>query len=394
MIKISACLMVKNEENNLKRCLDSIKDVVDEIIIVDTGSTDNTVEIAKKYTDKIYFHEWENNFSKHRNQSISYATGDWLLIIDADEELIFHPNSSLEKLKESLYTMPNEFGCAVVRLMDIQKKSLIMSCNSARFFRKGNIHYESIIHNEPKYTGTPALIFEVYLHHYGYDLSPEKMAEKYKRTTSLLLKKLEGEPNNRDILFYLSQQHCQYDNDIEGQKIGEEYLKYLDELGTEFNQSIFYSLVMSYHKTENYDRALEIIRMGMEADKNNIDICYALLDHGSIVRDSYMIIDAAVKYVQLFKYYMENPHSSKGTFQFTFNENHYFNVLYRLALSHFSEGMNAWQYFKENRLEFIRENNKGMYDEIIRNFNDISMSFLIDNKKTSLYELPSLVLPY
>jgi ankyrin repeat protein len=62
-------------------------------------------------------------------------------------------------------------------------------------------------------------------------------------------------------------------------------------------------------------------------DKNNIDICYALLDHGTIMRDSYMIIDAAVKYVQLFKYYMENPHTSKGYFQFTLNENHYFKII-------------------------------------------------------------------
>ncbi|MEJ2052223.1 MAG: glycosyltransferase family 2 protein, partial [Calditrichota bacterium] len=78
---ISACMMVKNEEEMLPNCLESIKDVVDELIVVDTGSTDKTIEIAESYGAKIYHHPWENDFSKHRNQSISYATGDWFLII-------------------------------------------------------------------------------------------------------------------------------------------------------------------------------------------------------------------------------------------------------------------------------------------------------------------------
>ena len=85
--KLSLCMIVKNEEKLLPGCLESAKDFVDEIIIVDTGSTDKTIEIAKQYNAKIYEHPWENNFSKHRNQSISYATSDWILYLDADEEL-------------------------------------------------------------------------------------------------------------------------------------------------------------------------------------------------------------------------------------------------------------------------------------------------------------------
>ena len=85
---ISLCMIVKNEEAFLEQCLKSIKDYVDEIIIVDTGSTDRTVEIAERFTDKIYFHAWENSFSKARNQSLAYATGDWIFIMDADEEML------------------------------------------------------------------------------------------------------------------------------------------------------------------------------------------------------------------------------------------------------------------------------------------------------------------
>ncbi|MFN4149737.1 MAG: glycosyltransferase family 2 protein, partial [Candidatus Sericytochromatia bacterium] len=85
--KLSLCLITKNEEKNIARCLDSVQGIVDEIILLDTGSTDKTVEIAKNYNAKIFYSDWENDFSKARNESINKATGDWILILDADEEL-------------------------------------------------------------------------------------------------------------------------------------------------------------------------------------------------------------------------------------------------------------------------------------------------------------------
>ena len=85
---ISCCMIVKDEEAFLENCLQSIQDWVDEIIVVDTGSRDKTVEIAQRFTDRVYFHPWQNSFSVARNQAMSYATGDWILTIDADEELL------------------------------------------------------------------------------------------------------------------------------------------------------------------------------------------------------------------------------------------------------------------------------------------------------------------
>ena len=85
MISISLCMIVKNEEAVLSRCLDSIADLMDEIIIVDTGSTDKTKEIALKYTDKVYDFEWTGSFSDARNYSFSFATKEYIYCADADE---------------------------------------------------------------------------------------------------------------------------------------------------------------------------------------------------------------------------------------------------------------------------------------------------------------------
>ncbi|MBR2179965.1 MAG: glycosyltransferase [Selenomonadaceae bacterium] len=84
-LKISACCMVKNEENNLPRSLDSIKNQVDEIIVVDTGSTDKTIEIAERYGAKIIETPWQDDFSTPRNMAIDAANGDWIIFLDADE---------------------------------------------------------------------------------------------------------------------------------------------------------------------------------------------------------------------------------------------------------------------------------------------------------------------
>ena len=82
---LSACLIVRNEAHCLARCLDSLQGLVSEIIVVDTGSTDGTVDIARKYTDKIFHYAWNDHFAEARNFGLAQATGDWILIIDADE---------------------------------------------------------------------------------------------------------------------------------------------------------------------------------------------------------------------------------------------------------------------------------------------------------------------
>ena len=84
---ISLCMIVKNEEKLHSSCLESVKIIVDQMVIVDTGSKDRTIQIAKNFGADVYQYPWCDNFSKARNESIKYATGDWILWMDADETL-------------------------------------------------------------------------------------------------------------------------------------------------------------------------------------------------------------------------------------------------------------------------------------------------------------------
>lgn len=102
MISVSMCMIVKNEQDILKRCLNSYAGTYDELIIIDTGSTDNTKEIARQYTDKVYDYVWCNDFAAARNFAFSKAGCDYILTVDADEELDTYNNKALRDLKAAI----------------------------------------------------------------------------------------------------------------------------------------------------------------------------------------------------------------------------------------------------------------------------------------------------
>ncbi|WP_353095388.1 glycosyltransferase [Tissierella praeacuta] len=102
MITISLCMIVKNEEDVIARCLDSVKDIIDEIIIVDTGSNDNTKEIVKGYTDKVFDFKWIDDFSAARNYSFSKATKDFILWLDADDVILEKDREKFKQFKKEL----------------------------------------------------------------------------------------------------------------------------------------------------------------------------------------------------------------------------------------------------------------------------------------------------
>jgi glycosyltransferase involved in cell wall biosynthesis len=99
---ISLCLIVKNEEQTLEHCLSSVQDIPDEIIIVDTGSTDRTREISAKWTPHVVDFEWIDDFAAARNASFAYATQEYILWLDADDILAPEDRTKLLQLKSSL----------------------------------------------------------------------------------------------------------------------------------------------------------------------------------------------------------------------------------------------------------------------------------------------------
>ena len=101
-ITISLCMIVRNEENTIARCLDSVKEIPDEIVIVDTGSTDRTKEIVQQYTNKIFDFTWIDDFAAARNFAFSKATMDYILWLDADDVLTDSDRDQFLKLKKNL----------------------------------------------------------------------------------------------------------------------------------------------------------------------------------------------------------------------------------------------------------------------------------------------------
>lgn len=152
MATVSLCMIVKNEEAVLARCLDSIRDGVDEIIIVDTGSTDRTKEIAARYTDRIYDFEWNFDFSAARNYSFSKATMDFAMWLDADDVFTEENFAAFLQLKR---TIPDTVDAVMMRYntaFDENGKPVFsyyrerMVRTSTPYEWKGRVH-EAIVHS-------------------------------------------------------------------------------------------------------------------------------------------------------------------------------------------------------------------------------------------------------
>ncbi|MDO8141100.1 MAG: glycosyltransferase family 2 protein, partial [Candidatus Brocadiales bacterium] len=216
--KISACMIVKNEEEFLPNCLNSIKDVVDEIIIVDTGSTDNTVTIAKEFKAKVYHHPWNDSFSEARNHCLNHASGDWILQIDADEEL---EQADIPKLR--LAISDNRYNGIIIAIQSIIKDGM-HTFYHPRIFRRGKGFYKDIIHEQTIIEGE-RLPTEIRLYHYGYNLDEKKMRIKWQRTTHLLKKQIAQNKHDSFAWFNLVRNYRIQDSFQDGINAGEEALK-------------------------------------------------------------------------------------------------------------------------------------------------------------------------
>ncbi len=203
---ISLCMIVKNEEECLPRCLDSVKDLVDEIIIVDTGSTDKTVEIAKSYGAKVYYSKWCNDFSAARNETLKYPTKDWIFSIDADEYIDEENKEKLIKLLQN----PTHQAYFINIKSILSEDATYYSVNALERLYKNlpGICYTGKIHNQIapslKKLGIRTKRTDIFIYHTGYILSLEGAKKKYKRGIKRLREWIKLSPDNPMANFYIA----------------------------------------------------------------------------------------------------------------------------------------------------------------------------------------------
>jgi len=302
-ITISACLMVKNEEEMLPDCLESINKIVDEIIVVDTGSTDNTVAIAESYGAKVHHHPWENDFSKHRNQSISYATGDWFLTIDADERLESDKISG-QALKSKLKDLSEDVHAVLVTLKDYTREGeLKLVWKVSKLFRNNvGVHYEGEVHNQAVTTGKAA-DSPLVIRHYGYDLSPEKMEKKFERTHTLLQNRIQDHPEDYEAYFYLANIYGGYKKFDKCIETGKKMLEIMpSEVKSEIFLKIYYNIAAAYANLSQLEQAKEWCFKGLNLLPDDIDLHYLLVNISVLTKE----VDVLRTHSELFlKYFNE-----------------------------------------------------------------------------------------
>ena len=303
---ISCCMIVKNEEVFLEKCLGSIKDYVDEIIIVDTGSTDKTVEIASRYTDKVYFHPWEGSFSKARNQSLSYATGDWIFIIDGDEELL---EGNGEKLQKTVLEAGSVDAFLVNTISIYSNGKRKARHNSERLFRNnGVIHYEGIVHNRVK-GASYIKASKIELMHYGYDVDEKKAHEKFIRTTELLKKQIEENPQDPMPHHYLS---ASYISRGMSKEAADESTLAIDLAEQQRNDHPLYIwthhiAAMAFFFMGDLDRAKDYSLRGLKKYPDHLDSFYTLAMISAERKQWKDVISLGDNYLRLLKRFEDHP---------------------------------------------------------------------------------------
>lgn len=346
-VTISACMIVRDEEKNLDRCLSSIVDVVDEIIIVDTGSTDNTVKIAEKYGAKIYHSPWQDDFSFHRNESIGYATCDWILRIDADEELIIKCND----LRDQLARIPSQ--CVMTRnlMEDMQNNHVAMTFYQNHFFRRGHVKYVNRKHNMPVFDGSVWHLHGVITKHYGYN--QETLKKKEKRDKELLAKMMDDSKNDYQILFWLGQTYGHYDRDY---RKSMEYLEKYIEIASEkpdFNRSAYVSISEMALNCGEKEKSSYYIKLGIEKYPDNIDLNFLMIKDIIINRRK----EEVGKYIETYLKSYEGIFIGKSDGRFTWfaNKNSLVWVLHKAVINYFFKGISYLELFRKNLTDVSTE---------------------------------------
>ncbi|MFN8672966.1 MAG: glycosyltransferase family 2 protein [Candidatus Sericytochromatia bacterium] len=287
---ISLCMLVKNNEKNVKRALDSLQGIIDELIIVDLGSTDKTIEIVKPYGSKIFQYEWNGSYADARNFALEQATCDWIFIMNPDEILE-------EVTKNLLYdAIQYEKGIANFIFITHILNGQTLQTPELRVFRnKKNIKFKGIV-NENVYEDVKDLylnkkreyrIFPVYVT--DYSNQEEDYKTKIKEKLELTNKAFELETNPLDKLRHLLKK-IEYlklleenHNDIpkylqEGfqiaAKIKDPLIFNFDDPIKDLNMEIVESLIL----LGNYQRALLMVEYALKMYPNSFNALMAKLN--------------------------------------------------------------------------------------------------------------------
>lgn len=357
-MKISACIIAKNEEQNLGHCLASLTGNVDELIVVDTGSTDNTVQVALSFKARVFDYEWENDFSKARNYAISKATGDWIVFLDADEYLTNDTRDQLVTvIKEAHRKKAEAIFCM---LTNLDKDGLkINSFPVVRMFKKSpQIHYSGAIHEKVVHKHRPLqavnVLDKLKINHTGYSSGEIDRKNKSKRNLDLLFQQLEEQPESSDLCFYISESYMldkdyrnaliyaekavHYDNANGFGVMGKNYLnmiimqihlgasweqlvKVIDEAIAKFPQlPDFHVYKADYYRNKNYDydaiRSLETVIANLQHAfgsqsfvHHNLDVIYEKL--GALYVKTGQLHKGITSYIESLKFNRYHFHTLK-----------------------------------------------------------------------------------
>ncbi len=274
---LSLCMIVENEEEYLPRCLASVQGVVDEIIVVDTGSTDRTVEIARGFGARVYHHPWGGDFSEARNVSLEHATGDWILFLDADEELV---EEDREKLRELLNDRVNEgFYLNEINFVGDQPGLEAVLNLAFRLFRNrkeyrftGAIH-EQIVACVQRHN--PNIGFSsVRVNHYGYLNRPSVEKNKVSRNLEILLQEVERNPRDNFTRFNLGVEYMRlelYDKALE------QYQKAfhkLPSLEVAYASILLRNIALCLKELKRYKEALKVLADAVQAYPDYTDLVF------------------------------------------------------------------------------------------------------------------------
>lgn len=214
MIPISICLITKNEEKNMELCLKAVTDsfkaqnVSHEIVVLDTGSTDQTVSIAESYGAKVFHFTWIQDFSAARNYCMECASNPFVLFLDADE---FFESVDYKKIDQLLRTYPKEAGCLLRRnLCPSGDHTAILADKVVRLFDRRLFHYVGRIHEQVERRDQGKMVvydFPLTIYHEGYMGTLEERRSKALRNNELLFLDLKENPNDPYTYYQIAQSY-------------------------------------------------------------------------------------------------------------------------------------------------------------------------------------------